>query len=387
MKKTILLWLSLLLFQFQMQSHHPVSRSTSEDFGPIEDAVNQIEAAISALELQSESWQQVLGELIATIESGLKADIQNILDRAISSTTEQVNCLADIRTEAIINDLQNVISRLTGTEQTAINTIVCQASPASIQMALLTASSGYSRTIHLSGYNLDKGNYTIKLMGRVWNKKKKRIVNTYKTIPRSSLTIQTPYHAVLNYGNVALNTSSRKIIIYQNDQVITEIGIEQKSCDTKIETSAEQNASVTDFRKTAGDKDFGWNNARFRVSLEVFVTDDQQQVKARISVRVNETSGGDTQGRASETVTLYTNTDPNFKIESITSGTNFSTDTFTNTSESGDTKNYGDGGPIKRINFYGRSFGFDDLDKAKISVQFNEVSVRLIETSMCVPAP
>ena len=384
MKKTILVLFLSLFLGGSYQAKELASGNQSSSEGPIEDAINQIEAALSALEIQSDNWQEILQNLISTIESGLKADIQNILDRAISSTTEQALCMQDIRTLAIEGDLQNIISRLAGSQQNTVGPMICQASPASIQMALLTSNTSFSRTIHISGYNLDQGKYSIKLVDRVWNKKKARMVNKYKNISNENLTIQTPYHAVLNYQDAALTVSSIKIVIYHEDTRLIEIGIEQKTCDTNIKTSAEQTGTVADFRRTAGDKDFGWNNARFRVSVEVFITEDQQQVRARISVTVVETNGGDTQGRSVETVTLFTNTDPNFRIESITSGTNFSRDTFTNTSESGDSKNYADGGLVKRINFYGRSFGFDDLDKAKLNVHFNELSVRLIETGLCV---
>ena len=177
MKKTILFLILIVLFEYKSHAYNDNSITTSIQVGPIEDAVNQIEAALSALEIQSDNWQEILQNLIATIESGLKSDIQNILDRAISSTTEQAHCMQDIRALAIEGDLQNIISRLAGSPQNAVGPMICQASPTSVQMALLTSNSTFSRTIHIGGYNLDQGKYSIKLVDRVWNKKKKQSKN------------------------------------------------------------------------------------------------------------------------------------------------------------------------------------------------------------------
>nr|MBK9651830.1 hypothetical protein [Bacteroidota bacterium] len=97
------------------------------------------------------------------------------------------------------------------------------------------------------------------------------------------------------------------------------------------------------FDKTDGDKDFGWNTANVDVDVWLTISSDGNKVLGSFKAHATEVNG-DTKGDASRTnVTLYTNSNPAFKINRIVTSTSYSHDNFADNSDDEVTQNVSGG--------------------------------------------
>src|SRR5690349_485078 len=80
-------------------------------------AANMIDDAIIKLNNSSTSWQATLMSLsqdLQKIEKDAATDVDNILQRALVTTSSQFRCTVDFLRDRLVEDLRNIAARLRG---------------------------------------------------------------------------------------------------------------------------------------------------------------------------------------------------------------------------------------------------------------------------------
>jgi predicted small lipoprotein YifL len=339
---------------------------------PVNDSIQAIDEAISALDVNSGEWQRILTDLMNRVSGALKNDVSVIIDRAVSSTAEQANCLVDIRIRQIKQALEALRARFLGGTAPVIEPYICLVTPTAVQMSLLQADPHYSRKVDLSGYDMDKGDIRVKI---------EKNNTTFVTLPRNTFSRQTHYHAVFDYSGVNISTDDKRFVFFNGNRRLAEVPILHKQCEIVPKEQAIQTFTIDNFQKTAGDADFGWNKALVDVGISLSI--DGNRVKALIEVKADE-DGGDTRSKQNRTVTVFINTDPRFTINRILSARTFSKKNFHNTTDTPQNAEFGGAGMVKKITYSVKQLGFDDLNTSNIKIELNKIVVELKEKGVCV---
>jgi hypothetical protein len=375
MKNKLALQLLALLFTFSATGCNFFSDSVSTN-----DRAS-IEVALQRLESQSDQWQTILEDLQKQVGLTVQNDIQNLLTRAIDSTAEQANCLADIRIQQIKMSLINLMEKLAGRPEKAATPRFCNLSPDNIRMNFV-GLPGYEHVIKISGYDMDSGVIYTKLHYR--DGKTPKLVRGF--------AFQTHYHANFNFDMVSLDNTAKSFAFYHDNQKLGEVTIEKKQCEKKYIKKIIDPIDIAGFSKTRGDKDFGNNNAKFNVDVKLKILNDAIYADVNATATEVDADGraaknilGQLETKASTTKTgmrLY-NTEPNFSIQKIVSPVQFNT-SHSNKVETADPQTYASGDMVKSITYNGRKFAIDDTDHLKLKIVFNEITVELKETGDCV---
>jgi hypothetical protein len=347
----------------------------------IDSSVQQIDEAINKITNQSESWQATLQDLTGKVNETIKGDIQNLMDRTIASAQESVMCTHDFLVKRLIQNLNRIKARLLNQPLPPLEPFICKASPSTI--------SSYSPPgeVILSGYDFDSAKNNLKGF----------LVQTGEgkfAIPASAIEVQTNYRAIINLSRLNILTIHDKLSVYFKNTELIPVPVTHRKCETMAGGVDEQNMTFNPSKESGGDKDFGWNWARFKIKVSrLYLSNNKMKVLADIEIGVVETNdkGVPEQGgwktRAyykEDGIVLYNNANSNFEITSITSVKTKFEKTEYNKIEDSEMFTYGENSVVKSAKVWGRQYGGDDIDHCKTILVFNEVKVELKEKNKCI---
>jgi hypothetical protein len=116
-------------------------------------AIEEVQKAIDALNANSAAWQQELNNLLnagnADVKSLINNDVTNLLQRTIATGGAEFRCDTDFVGVRVKEGLEAVLAKLTGRTAPPPSPAVCQVSPTSLDMA------ARPNTLQWFGYNFD----------------------------------------------------------------------------------------------------------------------------------------------------------------------------------------------------------------------------------------
>src|SRR5690554_3913694 len=184
-------------------------------------AVNVIDNAIGELSFESANWREIMEKAIADlpsdIQSTIRTEISDLLNRAVAATGAEVRCNTDFLRNRLAQGLQRIKAKLLNQEPPQLEPQLCNVIPLAVDMGL---SLDRRNKIEFYGYDFDKA------------KIEALLENSNGTLDVSNkLDRPTHYHMTLNLGGAGVNLSpqSQRLILRWNDQVISTIGTIQSS--------------------------------------------------------------------------------------------------------------------------------------------------------------
>lgn len=340
-------------------------------------AINVLNDAIASLNNQSSNWQQVLqdaqSKLTEDAQSTIRTEVDNLLNRGIAATSNEIRCNADFIGNRIKDHLVALVAQLQGKPAPPLQPYVCSILPA----GGIDASLVPDRVNLLEFYGYDFDITAVKIF----------LVNGTTEVDVTEFLDQpSHYHITLNLSNngVKLSPQSKRFILKWNNQIQSTVAITQPStpvCKTQVKSFFPPNISYMP-PHTRGDKDYSGHGPKVNITTKLI--NHVSRVDVQITMKAEETKSDFTTASGTFTTTIFT-PDPGFKVKSII---NTATNTFsyTDTNHDDDIFNVGGDGPVLRYKFRGDRGGDDAGVYTNVDIKFNELRFLLEETGNCTPS-
>lgn len=370
MKKTLLISLLLSL----AISCGPIKKLSNTITDTKSDTEALLNDAIDQISHESSSWQATLQELANKLtdetQSTIRNEVQNLANRTIAAAGAELRCNVDFLSARVVQGLQRIKANLLGQAPPPRVPAFCSVIPTAVDMNL---TPNRRTKIDIVGYDFD--NQPLKLF---------LLSGTQKIDMTSALNRLTHYHMVINLGSngILLNAASNRLVLEYNNQEFSSIPITQPQIPDCIEEEITFDPSEITFtpRHTRGDKEYDGNGPRVTASARISV--EGNEIKARISMKAEETKSDWTTAESTDTYTIYV-APSNRKIVSITSDT-FTDQTYIDSNHTADVFEQGSGELIKRFRFMGDTDGDDAGTRTNVKVTFNRVRIKLKQVGNCV---
>lgn len=345
----------------------------------IDDSMQSTESilsdAIDMIDRNSNAWQESIrkaqSKLTSDTQSTIRNELNDVLQRGIAATGAEFRCNTDFIADRVRASLQRILARITGQNVPPVIPGICNVVPLAIDRSLIPERL---KRVEFYGYDFDVSNIRTKLL----NGQSLSDVSRHLSRP-------THYHMVLNLGGngVALTDRSQKIKLISGSTLLSEIPIIQEStpvCLTKIESIPSGTPITYIPRHTRGDREFAGHGPKINSTVKLLI--DGSKIKVRLSMKAQETKKDWTTAEGSKEYVFYTSPS-GWKIESIV-GETFTRHDYLDDDHTEDTFNMGPGGLVKRIVYRGDRKGKDAGVYTQMTVTFNPVSVKLVQTQNCV---
>ncbi len=343
-----------------------------------EQAIAVLDRGINELGAASADWQDIMNKVISDlpdeIQSTIKNEVSNLLQRGIAAAGTEFRCNVDFLRHRMRQGLQRIKSKMLGTELPPVEPQLCQVVPSAVDMSL---PQNRRNKIEFFGYDFDMTNVQVFLVS---GSSEINITN--------HLDMPTHYAMTLNLGSsgVPLNAQSKRIILRWNGRNISTMAVIQPApdiCESKFDNFTVSNISVMPLHatmpgKSRGDKEFDGHGPRMYCSVSIL--NESTHLRARIYVTASETRSDWTYGKRERYFTIYT-ADPGFNIEKVISST-FASYSYTDNDHALDV--FAGSGPVQKFIFNGDGSGNDIGRNTKVEIQFNTFRVQLKETGDCV---
>ena len=335
-------------------------------------AVNVIDNAIADLSFESANWREIMEKAIADlpsdIQSTIRTEMSDLLNRAIAATGAEIRCNTDFLRNRLAQGLQNIKAKLLNQKPPELEPQLCNVIPLAIDMGL---SPNRRNKIEFYGYDFDKAKIEVLLE------------NSNGTLDVSNrLDRPTHYHMTLNLGGTDINLSprSQRLILRWNDRIISTIGIIQASPDICAARTVNELPSPVSYTPphTRGDRDFDGNGPD--MTTRVNLINKGNRVDAEIFLEAKETKRDWTTASGTTTVTLYT-ADPGWEIENIVGPTESS---YAYRDNDHALDRFPGSGPVRTYTFMGDGPGDDAGVHTRVEVTFNRIRMELKETGDCI---
>lgn len=347
------------------QIDETVSNATTE-------AINVIDDAIADLSSESANWreimQQAINEFPDEIQSTIKNELTDLLNRAVAATGAEVRCNADFVRNRLTQGLQNLKAKILGNKPPALEPQLCNVIPLAIDTELPPVRRN---KIEFYGYDFDQTQVKVFLQ----NGDQEVDISRFLDQP-------THYHMTLNLGGngVPIGSNSQRILLKWNDRNISSIGILQQAvdvCRSRFENYVPSNVSFIP-PHTNGDREYNGNGPN--ISCRVRIINRRTQVDAEIYMRARETKSDWTEAKGTKTITLF-EADPGWEIANIIGPTE-SAYSFRDNDHKLD--NFEGSGPVRTFTFMGDGEGDDAGIHTIVSIAFNRLRLELKENRDCV---
>jgi hypothetical protein len=349
----------------------------------IDDAVNKLQGDAS-------NFKQILQEAIDKATSqNLKAQLKEILEAGIVTGSTEIRCDLQFTADYLIKRLQALKANLNHTTPVPMSPKVCTNLPPLIDMNLPPNSRN---TALITGYFLKEDVSKYKLLLRKTNGSS---INA-----TSNLTVSSDFKLIINLGStgIVLDQFSDKLILYWNNDLVTEIPIVQKlpeKCELRERELTElpkmvlyPQRMVCPWNQRSGDLEF-WGHGPCTIGdVNIFTKNNGTELWARTLIKMWECpddlsliSYDYSYGEASQEVKLIT-IDTGWRIKTIKSGISTS---FQNIDKSGNqTEKFSGAGPVLNYLVQGDLDG-NDLGNSRVEITFAVVSVTLEKIGDCIP--
>jgi hypothetical protein len=371
---SFILLTSLLLMQCDLgkkmdNATDTIAESTDKVVAVLDDAIN-------GLNNTSADWQVIiqkaLKDLPADVQSTIRTEITNSLNRGVAAAGVEVRCGVDFIRKRVAQDLQSIKARLIGGNPPPKEPYFCQAVPGALDMAL---SPERRNILEYFGYDFDMTKVKVFLV----NGDTESDVTQFLDQP-------THYHMTLNLGGtgIRLTEQSKRFILRWNDRTISTVGIMQahaKVCETElVNIDLPARSFIPRHKRGGGDQEFNGNGPR--ISCMVKLINLGTRIDAQIYMLARETKSDWTTAQETITYTVYT-ADPGKRIENIIGPT---TAEFSYVDNDHREDPFDGNGPVARFVFSGDGEGKDAGIHTGVTITYNRIRVQVKETADCVPA-
>lgn len=183
-------------------------------------SIEAIDAAIYALENQSDDWRSVLEDtrdkLTNDTQSTIRNEVSNMLARAIAATGSEFRCDLDFVRDRIKQDLLRIKASLLNQPVPDKEPVLCTVNPLAVDATLIPDRLPW---IEFYGYDFDTTPIKVLLQN-----------GTQLIDVSSHLSIPSHYHMTLNLATngVSLSPNSNQFILVWKNSRIHTIGISQQ---------------------------------------------------------------------------------------------------------------------------------------------------------------
>lgn len=367
MKITLLLGACLLMTQCGIKDW--IDRLFSD---ATTQAVNVIDNAIADLSFESANWREIMekaiNDLPSDIQSTIRTEMSDLLNRAVAATGAEVRCDTDFLRNRLAQGLQNLKAKLLNQEPPPLEPQLCNVIPLAVDMGL---SPDRRNKIEFYGYDFDKAKIEVLLE------------NSNGTLDVSNtLDRPTHYHMTLNLGGggVNLGSNSQRLILRWNDEVISTIGIIQSAPDICASRTVNELPSPISYTPphTRGDREFDGNGPD--ITTRVRLINRRDRVDAEIFFEAKETKSDWTTASGTRTVTVYT-PDSGWEVENIVGPTESS---YAYRDNDHALDRFPGSGPVRSYTFMGDGGGDDAGVHTRVEVTFNSIRLELKERGDCI---
>lgn len=331
-----------------------------------------LDEAIVDLADESADWQIILQDTISELtdetQQTIRNDITNLLRRAPATIGTEFRCDVDFVRKRVRQDLIRIRASLLGIGMEPKEPTFCSVIPLAVDAALVPNDLNL---LEFYGYDFD----TTPVQVVMRNGNQDVDVSRFLDKP-------THYHMTLNLGanGVNLSPGSQRFVLRWNDQEISTIAIIQPAtpvCEARV---VEFKPSPVSFvpPRTRGDREYDGNGPRVNANVELNYT--SSSISALVTMSAEETKSDWTTASGSRTFNLFT-PEPGWKIQQIIGEVNSSFNYIDN-SHSDDV--FAGNGPVATYTFSGDKKGDDAGVHTSVKVNFNQLSVELVQDGDCV---
>jgi hypothetical protein len=346
---------------------------------PINNIANQIEAAISAIDINSSQWQEIVRDLMDELpdaENDLKADVDEVLQRGIKATTVSVIASGDFVSRRVQEGLDRLKAEVTGRPAPVYPPAFLGFTPDAVDVARVLDDE--LNAITLYGYDFDRRD-------PAGNQLKLFVLRDGDFEECSfALTLATHYEAKINLAanGVQMSLGCTLMQLRWDDQVISTLPILQPDPPQPEDVVINLQSITFKPGHTRGDKDFKGHGPYVRleasIACDLPVLGGCGGLMAHVYMFAEETeSDWTTASGTSEWENVY-RTPPGYRIIDILTPV-FCADSYTDTSHSEDVICPGNGSLVACFRCMGDTDGDDAGVATKVSVDFAPCTVRMIK--------
>lgn len=341
--------------------------------------VNALDDAIYRLENQSSNWQAVLqdtmSKLTSDIQTTVRNELANVASRSVAQAGVEFRCNADFIGKRVRDELIRIKAEYLQQPVPQVEPALCQVVPPAIDRESVP---GHVKQLEFYGYNFnDASNLQVFL----------EHLGGRRSDVTGSLDRPTHYVMTIKFGasGVQLDSTSERFVLVWGGREISTIGVIQPPtpvCEEKIISI--QPGSITYMPPHVfGDKDFDGNGPR--VIADVRLSVGPRDIVARIYMDAKETKSDWTEARGTTVNTIYT-ADPDWRIDQVLGPLVSHHEYIDNDDHVSDSFDLGGGGLVRRFVYVGDTGDDEAGTRTKVDVTFNQIRIRVVKATHCVPA-
>jgi len=349
----------------------------------IRQAVETLNRGIDALTKESADWRAVvrdiLDELPEDVQSTMRAEVTDLLQRGIAATGAEFRCDMDFLRIRTREDLERIRYKyFGGPEPTPRQPYLCMSVPLIVDMNL---EASRRNRLEFYGFDLD----TMPIAAYVEDR------NGQQTNVTQYLNIVTHYHMTLNLGGeaVGLNDNHRKILLYWNNALQSSVSVIPAEFEEQCETQTVRvNPGTRNYTPPhtnipgydLGDREFDGHGPKIDASVTLKMGANRKGLLATIWMKAWEWDTGrsrpksDYTAAAGETTFVIYLAPEGWLIRSF-DVLNYDSVSYIDTNTRDDFYWAGGMSPVKKWTFVGDTSGSEAGDKTKVQVDFNPFNV------------
>jgi hypothetical protein len=285
---------------------------------PINNIANQIQSAITAIDINSAQWQDIVRDLqeqIPAIENDLKSDIDEVLQRGIKATTVSAIAAGDFVARRVQEALERVKAEFTGDPVPVYPPAFLGFAPDTVNVRRILDDEVNSITMY--GYDFDR-------LDPQGKKLELLLLRDGQFVPVDfALTLATHYEGVISFAanGIQMTRGCSLIQLKWDNKVISTLPILQPDPPQPKNIVVNLQGITYKPPHTRGDQEFDGNGPY--VAMEAwlagadFIPGGATALQARVSMFAEETEDDwTTAAGSSEWQTVY-RAEPGYRIISI----------------------------------------------------------------------
>lgn len=357
-----------------------------------DSSIAVVEKALGDISANAGNFESILEEAIGEVsDSGIKADLQDALNKAIVTTSTELKCDIQFTGDYLEKRLQIILAKLKKTTPPAAKPRVCTVIPSSIDM---NRPANSRNQVMVTGYFLseDFSRYQLQLYNS----------GSFPVDVTRHLSTNTDFKLVANLGSngIQLNNRSNKLVLKWNNQLISEIQVIQpviEPCKLRERnlTGLSKMVLVPEHKKllgvnvSKGDKEFAGNGPCVRGWVQLSTKNSGRELWATAFVQMwecpddlNKSKHDYTYGDIKKSIKLTT-ADNGWYFKSIKDNRK---DNFEFIDTDGHPNTIAGEGPVHNYKIIGDTSG-SDIGESRVEITFKSIAVTLEQLRDCIRNP
>lgn len=351
---------------------------------PVDQAVQALDDAIDKLDGQSENWQRIvkeLGDKLPEDAQKLIRQVEEASQATVALAGIEVRCNADflgVRLKEQLRRLRHEMLPFPNFTPPEPQPVICQILPREVRLTAKRTLNlpGNQRTVTFFGYNFRTRSIKLKLIDKS---------GIIAELREDCINTSTDYLLVLNFGTNAcgplIEDQAREWLhiqlegFFQENQAPNRIAVvymDPEPCKTIIETVNQKSIDLRPSHTGQGDKDFGWEKVKYKVSFQL--QRKANQIDYTLTMNAQEDGWDKSRFEGSKKGTLY-EAPEDYTIKSISTSTNLvkieDTVNLVSTVER-------PGGAVKEFKIVLKHSG-EDANALKVTAEINSFTVTSVQ--------